>query len=145
LPFRVGFATRSLDFGWNRPRTSFCFCDGPAQPIFVEVTGGRLFFDVAGEAGASAPAWRPGFDHALHKPALSALAGVAKVIYLDHRGNGRSSGEDKATCKLAQWGDNVRVLRCPRYREADRLWRVGTRLEVTFSVAADQRHRRARL
>jgi len=87
----------------------------------------------------------PGFDHALYKPALSALAGVAQVIYLDHRGNGRSSGEDKATCKLAQWGDNVRVLRCPRYREADRLWRVGTRLEVTFSVAADQRHRRARL
>ena len=32
----------------------------------------------------------PGMDHSIYKPGYSALADVAQVIYLDHRGNGRS-------------------------------------------------------
>jgi proline iminopeptidase len=38
------------------------------------------------------------------------LADVAQIIYLDHRGNGRSSGDDPATWNLAQWGDDVRAF-----------------------------------
>jgi pimeloyl-ACP methyl ester carboxylesterase len=32
----------------------------------------------------------PGFDHSIYKPTYSSLADCAQVIYLDHRGNGRS-------------------------------------------------------
>lgn len=32
----------------------------------------------------------PGADHSIYKPDFTALTDVAQVIYLDHRGNGRS-------------------------------------------------------
>ena len=32
----------------------------------------------------------PGLDHSIYKPAFSTLADVAQVVFLDHRGNGRS-------------------------------------------------------
>ena len=50
----------------------------------------------------------PGFDHSIYKPAFSALADVAQVIYLDHRGNGRSDDGPHEAWTLAQWGDDVR-------------------------------------
>jgi proline iminopeptidase len=50
----------------------------------------------------------PGFDHTSFKPAFSTLTDVAQVIYLDHRGNGRSGYGDPSTWNLAQWGDDVR-------------------------------------
>ena len=50
----------------------------------------------------------PGFDHSIYKPAYSALADVAQIVYLDHRGNGRSDDGPKADWNLAQWGDDVR-------------------------------------
>jgi pimeloyl-ACP methyl ester carboxylesterase len=88
--------------------------------MFVEVNGARLFFDVEG-AGLvpDGPRMRakptllllhggPGFDHSLYKPAFSALADLVQIIYLDHRGNGRSSGDDPNTWNLAQWGDDVK-------------------------------------
>jgi len=99
------------------------------------VDGARLFFDVEG-AGLipDGPQMRakptllllhggPGFDHALYKPALSALADVAQVVYLDHRGNGRSSAMGRR---------RARVLRCARYRETDGLWRVFRRHSRSF-------------
>lgn len=88
--------------------------------MFVKVNGARLYFDVEG-AGLvpDGPRMRekptilllhggPGVDHTIYKPAFSALSGIAQVIYLDHRGSGRSSGNDSATWNLAQWGDDVR-------------------------------------
>jgi pimeloyl-ACP methyl ester carboxylesterase len=87
--------------------------------MFVKVNGARLFFDVE-SAGLmpDGPRMRakpillllhggPGFDHTLYKPAFSAFADVAQIVYLDHRGNGRSSGDDPTTWNLAQWGDDV--------------------------------------
>src|SRR5215469_14229488 len=50
----------------------------------------------------------PGFDHTLYRPAFSALADIVQVVYLDHRGSGRSSGDDRKTWNLAQWGDDVK-------------------------------------
>jgi proline iminopeptidase len=52
----------------------------------------------------------PGFDHTIYKPAYSALADIAQVIYLDHRGNGRSDAGPKESWTLAQWGDDVRAF-----------------------------------
>jgi pimeloyl-ACP methyl ester carboxylesterase len=88
--------------------------------MFVQVNGAKLFFDVEG-AGLvpDGPRMRekptllllhggPGFDHSIYKPAFSAVADLAQVIYLDHRGCGRSSGDDPETWNLAQWGDDVR-------------------------------------
>ena len=70
--------------------------------MWVQVNGVRLFFDVEG-AGLvpDGPRMRekptvvllhggPGFDHSIYKPAFSSLADVAQVVFLDHRGNGRS-------------------------------------------------------
>ena len=72
--------------------------------MYVTVNGARLFFDVEGLGLVpDGPRMRqrptvlllhggPGFDHTMYKPAFSALAEVAQVIYYDHRGQGRSDG-----------------------------------------------------
>jgi pimeloyl-ACP methyl ester carboxylesterase len=85
----------------------------------IRINGVRLFFDVEG-AGLvpSGPAMRqlptlillhggPGLDHSSFKPAFSRLADVAQIVYLDHRGNGRSDGGPRTGWNLAQWGDDV--------------------------------------
>jgi pimeloyl-ACP methyl ester carboxylesterase len=88
----------------------------------ILVNGVRLFFDVEGASLVpDGPAMRgrptllllhggPGFDHSIYKPAYSALADVAQVIYLDHRGNARSEAGPTASWTLAQWGDDVRAF-----------------------------------
>jgi proline iminopeptidase len=90
--------------------------------MHVFVNGVRLFFDVEG-AGLvpDGPVMRekptllllhggPGFDHSIYKPAFSALADIAQVVYLDHRGNGRSDPGAREAWTLAQWGDDVRAF-----------------------------------
>jgi pimeloyl-ACP methyl ester carboxylesterase len=85
----------------------------------VVVNGIRLFFDVEG-AGLepSSGTMRekptlillhggPGMDHTGYKPRFSQLADLCQVIYLDHRGNGRSDPAAPETWDLAQWGDDV--------------------------------------
>jgi pimeloyl-ACP methyl ester carboxylesterase len=61
--------------------------------MFCQVHGAKLYFDVRGcSLVAAGPAMRekptllllhgrPGFDHALFKPAFSAFADIAQVIY----------------------------------------------------------------
>jgi len=87
--------------------------------MHVLVNGVRLFFDVEGaRLVPDGPVMRekptllllhggPGFDHSIYKPAYSALADVAQIIYLDHRGNGRSEDGPREAWNLAQWGDDV--------------------------------------
>ena len=90
--------------------------------MHISVNGARLYFDVEG-AGLvpDGPTMRqkptlvllhggPGFDHSAFKPAFSALADICQIIYLDHRGNGRSEYGDPAHWTLAQWGDDVRAF-----------------------------------
>ena len=88
----------------------------------VNIGDVRLFFDVEGAKlrpdGAKmreVPTvvllhGGPGFDHASFKPDFSRVAEIAQVVYLDHRGNGRSDRGDPAKWKLAQWGDDVRAF-----------------------------------
>lgn len=87
--------------------------------MHVTVNGTRLFFDVDGPSlvpEGSAMHQRPtvlllhggpGFDHSIYKPAYAALADVAQVVFLDHRGNGRSDLDEPSNWNLAQWGDDV--------------------------------------
>src|SRR5262245_32058164 len=86
----------------------------------VLVNGVRLFFDVEGASLVpDGPSMRekptllllhggPGFDPSIYKPAYASLADCVQLIYLDHRGNGRSDAGPRERWTLAQWGDDVR-------------------------------------
>src|SRR6266852_1265320 len=86
------------------------------------VNGGRLFLAVEGASPVpDGPAMRekptlvllhggPGLDHSIYKPSFAALADIAQVVFLDHRGNGRSDPGPQESWTLAQWGDDVRAF-----------------------------------
>ncbi len=90
--------------------------------MHVLVNRVRLFFDVEStRLVPDGPTMRerptllllhggPGADHSIYRPAYSTLADIAQVIYLDHRGNGRSEDGPSERWNLAQWGDDVRVF-----------------------------------
>lgn len=90
--------------------------------MHVSIGDCRLFFDVEGaKLVADGPTMRerptllllhggPGFDHSSYKPGFSPLADVAQLVYLDHRGNGRSDPSTPDRWTLAQWGDDVRAF-----------------------------------
>lgn len=90
--------------------------------MFIHVNHQRLFFDVVGEKlGIDGPRLvdkptlivlhgGPGLDHSRMRPEFDALADIAQVILIDHRGNGRSMPSDPASWTLDQWGDDVRGL-----------------------------------
>ncbi len=85
----------------------------------MSIGGQRLFFDVVGaKLALDAARMRekptfivlhggPGFDHSGLRPGFDRFEGVAQVIYIDHRGNGRSVPSDPSTWNLAQWGDDI--------------------------------------
>ena len=89
--------------------------------MYLTVNGARLFFDavgprlsIDGPRMAERPALvvlhgGPGFDHSLMRPYFDRFADTHQVIYIDHRGNGRSGGEAD-TWRLSQWGDDVKAL-----------------------------------
>ncbi|HEY2177102.1 MAG TPA: alpha/beta hydrolase [Caulobacteraceae bacterium] len=86
--------------------------------MFLTVNGARLFFDTVGSGLAVEPEriaprpslivlhGGPGFDHSLMRPYFDRFADTHQVIYLDHRGNGRSGGEPDSW-RLDQWGDDI--------------------------------------
>lgn len=85
----------------------------------IDVNGVRLFFDVEGaKLVPDGPAMHekptllllhggPGMDHSSFKPAFSQFTDIAQVIYIDHRGNGRSDRQPADRWTLAQWGDDI--------------------------------------
>ena len=85
----------------------------PAQPIFFDVVGSKLEAD--GPRMREKPTLivmhgGPGFDHSGLRGDFDGLADIAQVVYIDHRGNGRSVPSDPATWTLAQWGDDVHAF-----------------------------------
>jgi proline iminopeptidase len=90
--------------------------------MHITVNGLRLFFDVDGAKYVpDGPRLRerptllllhggPGGDHSTFKPAFAPLSDVAQLVYLDHRGQGRSERGAAADWNLAQWGDDVRAF-----------------------------------
>jgi proline-specific peptidase len=88
--------------------------------MFVTVNGQKIFFDVVGSKLApdgpkmhEKPTFLvlhggPGFDHSGLRGDFDGFADIAQVVYLDHRGNGRSVPSDPANWKLDQWGDDIK-------------------------------------
>src|SRR5258708_5927553 len=85
----------------------------------IDVNGARIFFDTVG-SGLAIDGERmvrkptlivmhggPGFDHTTLRPYFDRFADTHQVVYIDHRGNGRSTGVP-ATWTLARWGDDVK-------------------------------------
>ena len=82
----------------------------------VLVNGVRLFFDIEGaKLVPDGPVMRekptllmlhggPGFGHSIYRPAYYALADIVQVVYLDHRGNGRSEDGPRESWNLAAMG-----------------------------------------
>jgi proline iminopeptidase len=89
--------------------------------VFVEVNGARIFFDsvgsqlaIDGDRMVERPTLLvmhggPGFDHSTMRPYFDRFADTHQVVYIDHRGNGRSTGSPE-TWNLDQWGDDVKAL-----------------------------------
>ena len=89
--------------------------------MYLDVNGARIFFDtvgaqlaVDGDRMVERPSLivlhgGPGFDHSVMRPYFDRFADTHQVVYIDHRGNGRSGGEPQ-TWRLAQWGDDVKAL-----------------------------------
>lgn len=89
--------------------------------MYIELDSARIYFDTVGSQLACEPASMrekptlvvmhggPGFDHSTLRPYFDRFADTHQVLYIDHRGNGRSSGEP-ATWNLAQWGDDVKAI-----------------------------------
>src|SRR5271165_1914366 len=91
-------------------RTMHVQIDG--APIFFDTVGAKL--SPEGEAMVERPSLLvmhggPGFDHSLMRLFFDRFADTHQVIYIDHRGNGRSGGAPD-TWTLAQWGDDVHDL-----------------------------------
>jgi len=87
--------------------------------MHIDIGGQLLFFDTVGAKlapGADTMQERPtfivlhggpGFDHTGLRTYFDGFADIAQVVYLDHRGNGRSVPSDPSTWTLAQWGDDI--------------------------------------
>ena len=81
--------------------------------------GLRLFVDIEGAGWIpEGPALRekptlvllhggPGYDHSSFKPLFAQLADVAQVVYVDHRGHGRSDPRPVAELTLDTLADDV--------------------------------------
>ena len=89
----------------------------------IKVNGVRLFVDFSGSKWVpDGPKMRerptlivlhggPGADHSLFKPLYADhLGDLCQILYVDHRGNGRSDDGDPAHWTLAQWGDDLAAL-----------------------------------
>ncbi|MBB73738.1 MAG: prolyl aminopeptidase [Planctomycetaceae bacterium] len=91
--------------------------------MYANVRGTRLYFDVDGmglvpNGGRMEPRpplfllhGGPGGDHSSFKTSVNGLADVAQLIYLDHRGSGRSAAAPVANCTL---DENIQDLEAVR-------------------------------
>ena len=89
--------------------------------MLVDVGSARLFFDVVGESlNATTPKMEkrptlillhggPGYDHSTLRPYFDRYSDTHQLIYLDHRGCGRSTGAQE-TWYLDQWADDLAVF-----------------------------------
>ena len=89
--------------------------------MYIDVGSARLFFDVVGESLSATNAEMvkrptlillhggPGYDHSTLRPYFDRYSDTYQLIYLDHRGCGRSTG-DQETWHLDQWADDLEVF-----------------------------------
>jgi len=89
--------------------------------MLIDVGSARIFFDVVGESlDANTPKMEqrptlillhggPGYDHSTLRPYFDRYSNTHQLIYLDHRGCGRSTGT-KETWHLDQWADDLALF-----------------------------------
>ena len=82
----------------------------PGLRLFVDIEGAGLVPD--GRGLRSKPSLillhgGPGYDHSNFKPLFSQLADIAQVIYVDHRGHGRSDACPSDEWTLDNFADDV--------------------------------------
>ena len=82
----------------------------PGVRLFVDIEGPGLVPD--GAVMRELPTLvllhgGPGYDHSSFKPIFSQLADVAQIVYVDHRGHGRSSRRPAAEWTLDTFADDV--------------------------------------
>ncbi|MGX7896560.1 alpha/beta fold hydrolase [Tsuneonella sp. HG222] len=92
--------------------------------MFFELERARIFFDTVGpqlERTAQGVRERPtlialhggpGYDHTTLRPWFDRFADTHQVLYIDHRGNGRSTG-DFADMHLERWAADIKDI-CDR-------------------------------
>lgn len=89
--------------------------------MHARVNGTKLYFDVEGASlrrhGATladkltlVALHGAGFDHAYLRPPLSPLTETAQIVYLDHRGQGRSGATEVDTWTVEHTADDVAGL-----------------------------------
>ncbi|MDP1793552.1 MAG: alpha/beta hydrolase [Acidimicrobiales bacterium] len=84
---------------------------GGGVRLFIDIDGLKWVFD--GPELVERPTvlllhGGPGLDHAAFKVGpLAGLSDIAQVVYYDHRGNGRSDGDDPTAWNLDTWADDV--------------------------------------
>ena len=82
----------------------------PGVRLFVDIEGASLVPDGAGMREKPTLILLhggPGYDHSGFKPVFSQLADVAQIVYVDHRGHGRSSRVPAAQWTLDTFADDV--------------------------------------
>ena len=112
--------------------------------------GTRIFFEVIGtKLVPDGPTMRerptllllhggPGFDHSGLAHTLAPLSDVAQLVLLDHRGQGRSDGDDPAEWNLDRWVRDL-VEFCEAL-ELDRPMILGQSFGGVVALAAAARH-----
>jgi pimeloyl-ACP methyl ester carboxylesterase len=112
--------------------------------------GTRIFFEVIGtKLVADGPKMRerptllllhggPGFDHSVMAHSLAPLSDVAQLVLLDHRGQGRSDGDDPAQWNLDRWVPDI-VEFCAAL-ELDRPMILGQSFGGVVALAVAARH-----
>jgi pimeloyl-ACP methyl ester carboxylesterase len=82
----------------------------PGVRLFIDVDGASLVPD--GPTMREKPTLLllhggPGWDHSGYKPRFSQLADIAQIVYVDHRGQGRSDNRPREEWTLDHWADDV--------------------------------------
>ncbi|MBM3944027.1 MAG: alpha/beta fold hydrolase [SAR202 cluster bacterium] len=81
--------------------------------MYAQVNGTRLFYETLGEGKAVFFLHGGlGFDHTYFRPWIDPLSKKFRVVYYDHRGNGRSDGRDElAKVDHSTWIADLDALR----------------------------------
>src|SRR3954454_5548384 len=91
--------------------------------MIARLNGTEIFFDIISSGYAveeaqlrSKPAifilhGGPGVDHSGYRPWLDALGEELQVVYVDHRGNGRSGRSGTETYTIGQMAQDIEALR----------------------------------
>lgn len=91
--------------------------------MYAHINGVALYFDIVSSGLAVDPSGDrekavlfvqhggPGSDHSYFRPFLDELGEVAQVVYVDHRGTGRSGDAPLETYTVEQMADDLEALR----------------------------------